>query len=168
MEVRVLFRALFFVFPLECNDASVPYGWHWKADASFDIPGIALAEAVSLGLLEDLLRQLVPPSFVTAMEGRFNAAAGKLRALPCNRHAKWTDPFPPPQSLDTHDGTHTLTATVKDSWQLGFWLLSQGPAIVVLKPAALRRRLISALTKNSPFSRPSTKLPNSAFPMSAA
>jgi hypothetical protein len=56
-------------------------------------------------------------------------------------------PISPSQSLDTRDGVHTLTATVRDSWQLGFWLLSQGPAIVVLKPGALRRRLISVLTK---------------------
>ena len=93
------------VFPLECNDVSMPYGWYWKADASFDIPGIALAEAVSLGLLEDLLRQLVPPIFVTALEGRFNAASDKLRSLPQNPYTKWTDlvryvqpglPFLPP------------------------------------------------------------------------
>lgn len=275
-------RELSIVFPLECNDTSVPHGWHWRADASFDIPGIALAEAVSLGLLEDLLRQLVPPMFVTALEGRFNAAGDKLRGLSRNRYAKWTDlvryvqpglPFLPPairpgvletvqqallgrrqiravyhsagadaprervlnplamiqqgarsyllatsadhdgpiqyalhrfhnaasldapatipkgfsldaflaaggaqfgqgavitlkatlndelatilsetpispsQSLETRDGVHTLAATVRDSWQLGFWLLSQGPAIVVLKPAALRKRLISVLTK---------------------
>jgi predicted DNA-binding transcriptional regulator YafY len=275
-------RELSIVFPLECNDSSIPHGWHWRADAAFDIPGIALAEAVSLGLLEDLLRQLVPPAFVTALDGRFNAAADKLRGLSRNRFAKWTDlvryvqpgmPFLPPairpgvletvqeslldrrqihavyhsagadaprervlhplaliqqgarsyllatsadhdgpiqyalhrfqsaellaesakvpkgfsldeflaaggaqfgqgatitlratvtdelanilretpvspsQSLDTRDSTHTLTATVRDSWQLGFWLLSQGPAITVLKPAALRKRMISALTK---------------------
>lgn len=270
------------VFPLECNDASPPYGWHWKADVSFDIPGIALAEAVSLGLMEDLLRQLVPPTFVTALEGRFNAASDKLRCLPQNPYTKWTDlvryvqpglPFLPPaiqpgvleavqeallgrrqlravylsagasaakerilhplaliqqgarsyllassadhhgpiqyalhrfqnaallaesaiiskgfslddflaaggaqfgqgatitlkatisdelatilretpiapsQALVTRDGTHTLTATVKDSWQLGFWLLSQGPAITVLNPAALRKRIIAMLTQ---------------------
>jgi predicted DNA-binding transcriptional regulator YafY len=270
------------VFPLECNDVSMPYGWHWKRDISFDIPGIALAEAVSLGLLEDLLRQLVPPTFVTALEGRFNAASNKLRSMPQNRYTKWTDlvryvqpglPFLPPiiqpgvietvqeallgrkqlravylsagaiaakervlhplaliqqgarsyllaiskdrpgpiqyalhrfqavellaepakipkgfsldeflaaggaqfgqgatitlkatvaddlatilretpisasQSLVSRDGTNTLTATVKDSWQLGFWLLSQGQAITVLKPAALRKRMIAMLTQ---------------------
>ncbi len=271
------------VFPLECNDASVPYGWHWKANVSFDIPGIVLAEAVSLGLLEDLLRQLVPPSFVTALEDRFKAASDKLRGLPQNPYTNWTDlvryvqpglPFLPPtiqpgvletvqeallgrrqlravyvsagasaakerllhplaliqqgarsyllassadhdgltqyalhrfqsaellaeaakiptgfsldaflanggaqfgqgapltlkatvtdelatilretpispsQTLVTRHGTHTLTATVKDSWQLGFWLLSQGPAITVLNPAALRKRIIAMLTQS--------------------
>lgn len=270
------------VFPLMCNDASVPYGWHWKPEISFDIPGIALAEAVSLGLLEDLLRQLVPPTFVTALEGRFNAAGDKLRSLPQNPYSKWTDlvrylppglPFLPPiiqpgvletvqeallgrrqiravyhsaaasaakirvlhplaliqqgtrsyllakspdhanliqyalhrfqsaellaapakvprgfsldeflaaggaqfgqgasitlkatvsdelatilretpldasQTLVTRDERTTLTASVKDSWQLGFWLLSQGPAITVLKPVALRRKTIAMLTE---------------------
>jgi hypothetical protein len=58
-----------------------PHGGANGESSSFAIPGIALAEAVSLGLLEDLLRQLVPPVFVTALEGRFNAAGDKLRGF---------------------------------------------------------------------------------------
>jgi predicted DNA-binding transcriptional regulator YafY len=38
-----------------------------------------------------------------------------------------------------------LTATVFDSWQLKFWILSQGPEIVVRQPPALRRELIARI-----------------------
>jgi len=79
------------IFPICCNEISIPYGWHWKPGARVDFPGIDLAEAVSLGLLEDILRQLIPQNFLTALEGRFAAASEKLKALPKNRHAKWAD-----------------------------------------------------------------------------
>jgi predicted DNA-binding transcriptional regulator YafY len=38
-----------------------------------------------------------------------------------------------------------LTATVFDSWQLRFWILSQGPELVVRQPAALRRELMERI-----------------------
>lgn len=79
------------VFPILSNEISKPFGWHWKPGARVDFPGIELAEAVSLGLLEDLLRQMIPPSFTEALEGRFSAAREKLKALSQNRHAKWSD-----------------------------------------------------------------------------
>ena len=79
------------VFPIFSNEISIPFGWHWKPGARVDFPGIELAEAVSLGLLEDLLRQLIPPTFTEALEARFSAARDKLRALTQNRYAKWSD-----------------------------------------------------------------------------
>lgn len=94
------------IFPLLCNERSAPYGWHWEADARLTIPGMDLAEAVSLGLLEDLLRQLVPPSFYRALEGRFAEAREKLTHLAGNPHARWSEmvrylppgiPFLPPE-----------------------------------------------------------------------
>ena len=268
------------LFSLRSNEVSKPYGWYWRSGARIDIPGMDLAEAVSLGLLENLLRQLVPPTLVEALEGRFSQAREKLRALPRNQYAKWSEivryvppglPFLPPaikpevlnvvhnalllrrqlkvtylragdasskefalhpvaliqqgersyllagssaredpfyyaihrmhaaelldaparrpksfslddflarggaqfgngeaitlkarvagelalilretplskdQTITTRAGRHTLTATVKDSWQLQFWILSSGPSITVLGPAALRKRIVSML-----------------------
>ena len=49
------------------------------------------------------------------------------------------------QKIYTRSGVQTLTATVQKSWQLHFWLLSQGPAITVLKPVSLRKEIIAAL-----------------------
>jgi predicted DNA-binding transcriptional regulator YafY len=43
--------------------------------------------------------------------------------------------------LTNGDDTHTLTATIKDSWHLGFWILSQGAEITVIQPKALRERI---------------------------
>lgn len=268
------------VFPILSNEISKPFGWLWKPGARVDFPGIDLAEAVSLGLLEDLLRQMIPPSFTEALEGRFAAAREKLKALSQNRHAKWSDliryeapglPLRKPsihpdvsrvvqealmrklqlkvhyrapgsttnkelllhplaiiqkgerayllatafdyadvfhyalhrmhaaetlvepakrpahfsldtflaqgggqfgngktislkahltdnlaailletaissdQKITTRAGKNTLTATVKDSWQLHFWILSQGAAITVVQPSALRKEIIGKL-----------------------
>ena len=48
-------------------------------------------------------------------------------------------PIAEDQQLRTDNG-YVLTATVKDSWMLSFWILSQGEDITVLSPASLRRR----------------------------
>jgi len=48
------------------------------------------------------------------------------------------------QKITIRAGLHTLTATVPDSWQLHFWIRSQGAAITVLKPASLRESIIAA------------------------
>lgn len=270
------------IFPIFCNEIAKPYGWYWKPGARVDFPGIDLAEAVSLGLLEDILRQLVPSHFIDALEGRFAAADEKLKALPKNRHAKWADlirylppglplckptidpevsrcvqqallqqqqlkvsycsadaqkpkelvlhplafiqqgerpyllattfryskvvfyalhrmqaaqilaepanrpadfsldaflahsggqfgdgktitlkanltenlatilretPISSDQKITTRPGKITLTASVKDSWQLHFWIFSQGPFITILQPAPLRAFVISRLTE---------------------
>ena len=96
------------VFPLLSNERSKPYGWYWEEGASLEIPGMDLAEAVSLGLLEDILSQLVPPCFYSAIRSRFSEAQTKLDSLPGNRHASWADlvryippgiPFLPPEIL---------------------------------------------------------------------
>lgn len=38
-----------------------------------------------------------------------------------------------------------LTATVRDSWQLQFWILSQGPSITVLSPKPIKARVCRQL-----------------------
>ncbi len=268
------------LFSITRNEISAPFGWHWTPGARVDFPGIDLAEAVSLGLLEDLLRQLIPPTFIEALEGRFSQAREKLTALPQNRYAKWGDliryvppglpllkpsikndvlrsvqdallqqrqlkvcysgldattakelvlhplaliqqgersyllattfdyenvvyyalhrihtaelldepakrprsfsldaflaegrgqfgdgktislkanltdnlaailretALSPDQKITTRAGKNTLTATVKDSWQLHFWIRSQGPYITVIQPASLRKNVVSQL-----------------------
>ncbi len=268
------------IFPIRRNEVSIPYGWHWKENARVDILGMDLSEAVSLGLMEDVLRQIMPPAFLSALEGKFSLAREKLAALPKIPHARWADlvryvppglPFISPamapgvlpaiqeallrqrqlqvvylsagsdaakeqtlhplsliqqgarsylvatafdyeqphlyavhriasatvlddpalrpkgfsldsflagggaqfgsggvivlkarisdnlarlleetpiskdQKIATRSGVQTLTATVQESWQLHFWILSQGPSITVLKPVALRKEIIAAL-----------------------
>ena len=273
-------RDLSATFGIRCNDKSVPYGWYSDKPELCEVLGMDLSEAVSLGLMEDVLRQIMPPAFLSALEGKFSLAREKLAALPKIPHARWADlvryvppglPFIPPamapgvlpaiqevllhqrqlqvvylkagadepkeytlhplsliqqgarsylvatafeydqpqlyavhrmasatvldesvklpkgysldafiasgaaqfgsgeiiplnarvsedlarlleetplskdQKITTRSGVHTLTATVPNSWQLQFWIRSQGPAIAVVEPAALRKSIIASL-----------------------
>ncbi len=78
-------------FPLQCNTISKPYGWYWEAGAQLEIRGMDLNEALSLGLLEEILRPLVPSSFVRGLEGRFALARQKLASLEGNERAQWSE-----------------------------------------------------------------------------
>lgn len=273
-------RDLSVAFGISCNEKSIPYGWYSDKPELCEILGMDLSEAVSLGLMEDVLRQIMPPAFLSALEGKFSLARNKLAALPKIPHARWADlvryvppglPFIPPamapgvlpvvqeallnqrqlqvtylsagadvakeltlnplsliqqgarsylvatafdydqphlyaihriasatvldgparrpkgfsldtylasgaaqfgsgsaivlkarvsddlarlleetpiskdQKITTRSGVQTLTATVQKSWQLHFWILSQGPSITVLKPVSLRKEIIAAL-----------------------
>lgn len=68
-------------FALHCNDAGTPYGWRWMDDASADLPGLTLADALSLHLVEDSIRPLLPAQVLRALEPRFKQAANKLDQL---------------------------------------------------------------------------------------
>lgn len=49
------------------------------------------------------------------------------------------------QKITGQPGDYRLAATVRDSWQLRFWLLSQGPEITVLSPPDLRAAIRASL-----------------------
>lgn len=79
------------VFGLECNDASIPYGWRWGA-APIELPGVTLAEALSLQIVEDTLKPLLPASVLRTMQPKFAQAKSKLAALSAqNKSAQWAD-----------------------------------------------------------------------------
>lgn len=79
------------VFGLQCNDASIPYGWRWGA-APIELPGITLAEALSLQIVEDTLKPLLPASVLRTMQPKFAQAKSKLVALSAqNKSAQWAD-----------------------------------------------------------------------------
>ena len=78
------------IFALDCNDASIPYGWRWPATGSADLPGLTVSEALSLKIVEDTLKPLVPGSIFRALRARFEQAHAKLLALNAtNRTARW-------------------------------------------------------------------------------
>src|SRR5680860_1291748 len=80
------------VFRLDRNDKSPPYGWRWPYDAPVALPGITLAEALSLRVVQDTLRPLLPASVIEALEPRFKQAEAKLVALAeRNPTAQWAD-----------------------------------------------------------------------------
>lgn len=77
-------------FALDCNNASTPYGWRWVPEAATDLPGLTLAEALSLRLVEDSIRPLLPAQVLRALEPRFRQAAKKLEQLSGkSRTARW-------------------------------------------------------------------------------
>lgn len=80
------------VFPLQRNDKGRPYGWYWMRDADLGIPGVELAEALSLTLLEQFLRRMLPLTLWQAFEPRLTHAREKLRALTEDNEATvWRD-----------------------------------------------------------------------------
>jgi len=77
-------------FTLDRNDSSIPHGWKWVAGASVDLPGMTITEALSLRLVEDTLKPLMPVSMLEGLETRFRQAEKQLLALGKeNRNAKW-------------------------------------------------------------------------------
>jgi predicted DNA-binding transcriptional regulator YafY len=80
------------VFPLHCNDNGVPFGWRWADNCALDLPGLTLADAVSLRMVEDILQPLLPPAIHAAMAPRFREAERKLASLgAAHVGATWTD-----------------------------------------------------------------------------
>lgn len=78
------------VFPLECNDKSAPYGWYWMAGYTLEVPGMALSDALTLKLVEDQMRPLLPARMLQGLESRFAQAAAKIAALEAdNPSARW-------------------------------------------------------------------------------
>ena len=79
-------------FDLECNNASIPYGWRWLPGASSDLAGMTLADALSLSLVEDMVKPLLPVSMLQGLECRFAQARKKLNDLAVeNPNARWLD-----------------------------------------------------------------------------
>lgn len=56
-------------------------------------------------------------------------------------------PLAEDQKIKASGGHYELTATVQDSWQLSFWILSQGAAITVHQPAALRLAIMDVINQ---------------------
>jgi len=80
------------LFGIACNDKGTPYGWHWMKGKYADLPGLAVSDALSLRIIEELLRPLLPPAVLDSMESRFEQAQTKLATLrPDNPTARWEE-----------------------------------------------------------------------------
>jgi predicted DNA-binding transcriptional regulator YafY len=77
-------------FPLDKDDTSNPYGWKWVNGASLDFSTMTISEALSLHLVEETIKPLVPASMMEGLDARFRQADKLLAALSKeNRKAKW-------------------------------------------------------------------------------
>jgi predicted DNA-binding transcriptional regulator YafY len=99
------------LFPIRCNDRSEPYGWHWLQDCPLGLPGLDCADAISLTLVEGLLRQIAPAPLLRVLEPKFKQARTKLGSTTGNRYAQWARrvryvppalPFLPPKIEPRH------------------------------------------------------------------
>ena len=80
------------VFPVECNDAGKPFGWRWAKGASIDVPGLNLADALSLEMVRDTPEPLLPRPILDVLRPTFAQARKTLDAMKANnRKASWAD-----------------------------------------------------------------------------
>ncbi|MHB8472331.1 MAG: helix-turn-helix transcriptional regulator [Gammaproteobacteria bacterium] len=80
------------IFPLCCNNKGVPHGWYWMAGKGLNLPALTVQEALSLHLMEQYLKSLLPASVLTVLAPHFEEANRKLAELTnSNTVAAWTD-----------------------------------------------------------------------------
>ncbi|QXH56464.1 WYL domain-containing protein [Pseudomonas maumuensis] len=119
------------IFPLERNDKSIPFGWHWSANAggelrgNFDLQGYLRGDTLQPGHGEGIELQ----AWISDLLAR------RLRETPLTADMQ----------LTALDQGHRLRATVADGWPLRWWLLSQGDGLVVEAPQALREEIARTL-----------------------
>ena len=68
-------------FGLECDDDSMPYKWRWSFDRPSDFPAITLAEALSLVVVEETLKPLLPISVQRTLQPKFLQAHAQLTVM---------------------------------------------------------------------------------------
>jgi predicted DNA-binding transcriptional regulator YafY len=70
------------VFPLVYNDRGKPFTWSWQREtAGFSLPGVSVPEALTLKLVEQHLRNHLPPNTTEALRPHFESAARTLRTV---------------------------------------------------------------------------------------
>ena len=70
---------LLHVFPLVVDERDKPFGWSWHRDAhSFDLPGLALHEALMVTMVEQYLHHQLPPSTLDTLAPYFKSAKNAL------------------------------------------------------------------------------------------
>jgi predicted DNA-binding transcriptional regulator YafY len=78
------------IFPLQCNNAQIPWGWKWVSGVSLGISGLDVCDAVSLLTARDVLTKLLPAAMLETLEGKFAEAENKLATLDGGL-SKWPD-----------------------------------------------------------------------------
>jgi len=79
-------------FTLDKDDTSIPHGWKWINGASLDLPALTISEALSLHMVEDTIKPMLPVSMLEGLEPRFRQAGNQLAALSKeNRKAMWAN-----------------------------------------------------------------------------
>lgn len=138
------------IFPIDCNYAGTgeTSGWRWAKGASIDVPGLSLADALSLEMVKDTIEPLLPSSVLDALRPSFAQARKTLTVMKAsNPKATWADKvrsvpstlrFLPPTIDDgVQDCIHTALI---ESLQVDVQYLplsKETPSALVLHPHAL-------------------------------
>ena len=106
------------LFGIACNDKGMPYGWYWMNGEPADLPGVSITDAISLNLIEEFLRPLVPAAMLATLEARFRQAKKKLEELSAdNKAARWIDKVryvPPTLALIPPRITEGILETIQE------------------------------------------------------
>lgn len=80
-------------FQLVCNEASPPYGWRFMEGTDLGIPGLTVAEALTLKMVDEFLAPMLPASMLESLRSRLEQATKKLDALEAadNPAARWAE-----------------------------------------------------------------------------
>lgn len=69
------------VFAIRKNDKGAPFGFSWAPPTTMQLSAITVFEALTLSLVHETLRPLIPAFMLSALEPRFALASSKLSAL---------------------------------------------------------------------------------------
>ncbi len=119
------------IFPLERNDKSIPFGWHWSANAGAELRGNFDLH----GYLRNRALQADKEAGIELQAWISDVLARQLRDAPLAADMQ----------LTALDQGHRLQATVSDGVSLRWWLLSQGDDLVVEQPLPLREEIARIL-----------------------
>lgn len=67
------------IFDIEVNDKNPrDYGWRWRKGANLNIPDMSVPEALAMRLVETHMKQLLPATMLSGLQGVFILAQAKL------------------------------------------------------------------------------------------
>lgn len=130
------------IFPLERNDKSIPYGWYWAANAGFR--QLRVLNNATEGLRDfDLQAYLRSDALQCGDTDKI-----ELQVWVSDNLARLVreTPLSVDMQLTQLEHGHCLRATVGNSWQLRWWLLSQGDSLIVEQPSDLRQQIAATLS----------------------
>lgn len=79
-------------FSLTCNNKGTPNGWHYSSGTKLSFHALTVSEALSLRLLKEYLKPLLPAQILSVLESRFDEAEHLLSQVACkNVAANWAD-----------------------------------------------------------------------------
>ncbi|WP_269522399.1 helix-turn-helix transcriptional regulator [Coraliomargarita parva] len=128
----------------------------YLAATTFDYTDVRLYAVHRFESVEELEDKIDIPSGYSVdnylASGAMEFGAGQeiiLKAKISNQLATYLaeTPLHPDQKIQHKDGGYQLTAKVHDSWQLSFWILSQGAEITILSPKSLKEAIHQQLSQ---------------------